>query len=69
VSELTQVDTERGAGGPPSVGTSVVIVAYESGPALTRCLHLLEPEVNGEARTSLWSTTATAAPKLKKPSA
>jgi GT2 family glycosyltransferase len=37
------------AGEERSVRTSVVIVAYESGPALTRCLRSLKPEVAGEA--------------------
>jgi GT2 family glycosyltransferase len=30
------------------VRTSVVIVAYQSGPALMRCLHSIEPEINGD---------------------
>jgi GT2 family glycosyltransferase len=40
VSEFTQAGGEH---------TSIVIVAFESGPALTRCLHSLQLEINGEA--------------------
>ena len=36
-------------GKEPDFRTSVVIVAYESGPALTRCLHSLDPEVDGKS--------------------
>jgi GT2 family glycosyltransferase len=32
-----------------NVRTSVVIVAYQSGPALTRCLHSIEPDIDGQA--------------------
>jgi GT2 family glycosyltransferase len=42
VGEFTQ---ERAHGG---AAASIVIVAYESGPALTRCLNSLEPEVDGD---------------------
>ena len=35
-------------GGERGVDTSVVVVAYESGAALTRCLHSLEPEIDDE---------------------
>jgi GT2 family glycosyltransferase len=45
VSEFTLEEADRGQ----SAEASIVIVAYESGPALTRCLHSLEPEVGGEA--------------------
>jgi GT2 family glycosyltransferase len=44
VSEFKQ---EVGQERAPRV--SIVIVAHKSGPALTRCLHSLEPEVDGEA--------------------
>jgi GT2 family glycosyltransferase len=36
-------------GKEPDFRISVVIVAYESGPALTRCLHSLDPEVDGKS--------------------
>jgi GT2 family glycosyltransferase len=36
-------------GKEPDFRNSVVIVAYESGPALTRCLHSLDPEVDGKS--------------------
>jgi GT2 family glycosyltransferase len=42
VSELTSVDT----GEERIDRTSIVIVAYESGPALTRCLHSLEQDID-----------------------
>jgi GT2 family glycosyltransferase len=43
VSELTQEEADQGR----TAEASIVIVAYESGPALTRCLHSLEPEMDG----------------------
>jgi GT2 family glycosyltransferase len=44
MSESKQEDGQERA---PRV--SIVIVAYKSGSALTRCLHSLEPEVDGDA--------------------
>jgi GT2 family glycosyltransferase len=44
VSEATNGETAA-----PNVRTSIVIVAYEAGPALTRCLRSLESEVDSEA--------------------
>jgi GT2 family glycosyltransferase len=44
VNELTQEEAREGR----AARASIVIVAYESGRALTRCLHSLEPEVDGD---------------------
>lgn len=45
MTEFTQEEEGRGA----AAEASIVIVAYGSGPALTRCLHSLESEMDSQA--------------------